>query len=237
MATIKTTERMLALVVGAGSGLSASIARRLAASGARLGLVARDVGKLAGLAGETGAETFAADASDPEAVRRLFDDLGARLGIPDVVVYNASGRTRGALASLDAAAVRQDLLVTAFGGFLVGQQAARLMAERGSGVILFTGASASVKGYARSASFAMGKFALRGLAQSMARELGPLGIHVAHVVVDGGIAGTPGMPASEGDPDGRLSPDAIADAYLHLIAQPRSAWTHELDLRPWSERF
>ena len=225
-----------ALIVGAGSGLSAAVARKLAAAGWQVGLAARDAGKLAGLVRETGGAAFNCDASKRGDVEALFASFAARFGVPDAVVYNPSARTRGPLAELDPDAVERALLVTAFGGFLVGQQAARAMAPRASGTIVFTGASASVKGYAESAAFAMGKFALRGLAQSMARELGPKGIHVAHVVIDGGIGGRRD-DATVAPSDDRLDPDAIADAYLHLIAQPRSTWTHELDVRPWSERF
>ena len=224
-----------ALVVGAGPGLGASLARRLSAAGIGVALAARDPERLSGLAEETGSTAFACDAAEPEQVARLFDAVSARLGIPDLVVYNPSARTRGPVVTLDPAEVARGLAVTAFGGFLVGQQAARAMLPRGSGTILFTGASASIKGYANSAPFAMGKFALRGLAQSLARELGPQGIHVAHVLVDGAIRGR-AAPDPSG-PDSRLDPDAIADAYLHLAGQPRSAWSHEIDLRPWTERF
>ena len=224
------------LIVGAGSGLSASLARRLHAAGSRVALAARNAAKLSDLVAETGAHAFACDAAEPEQVAALFEAVSARLGVPNVVVYNPSARARGPIATLDPAEVARGLAVTAFGGFLVGQQAARAMLPRGSGTIVFTGASASIKGFAGSASFAMGKFALRGLAQSMARELGPQGIHVAHVLVDGGIR-SPANPDPPDEPDSRLDPDAIADAYLHLIGQPRSAWSHEIDLRPWTERF
>ncbi len=225
-----------ALIVGAGDGLSASLARRLSAAGFTVALAARNTGKLSGLLAETGAHAFGCDAAEPEQVAALFDAVSARLGVPNVVIYNPSARARGPIAELDPADVARGLAVTAFGGFLVGQQAAKAMLPRGSGTIVFTGASASIKGFAGSASFAMGKFALRGLAQSMARELGPKGIHVAHVLVDGGIRSAANPDPSD-QPDSRLDPDAIADAYLHLIGQPRSAWSHEIDLRPWTERF
>jgi NAD(P)-dependent dehydrogenase (short-subunit alcohol dehydrogenase family) len=126
--------------------------------------------------------------------------------------------------------------VTAFGGFLVAQEAARRMLPHRHGAILFTGASASLKGYAQSAPFAMGKFALRGLAQSMARELSPQGIHVAHVVIDGGIRSARRQEPAD-RPDSMLDPDAIAATYLHLLQQPRSAWTWEIEVRPWTESF
>jgi NAD(P)-dependent dehydrogenase (short-subunit alcohol dehydrogenase family) len=213
-----------ALIVGVGPGLSASIARKLFKAGYGVALAARDTAKLAGLAKETSAQVIACDATIPEQVERLF----AQAGVPDVVVFNAAGRARGPIAGLKPEDVRDSLMANAFAAFLVGQAAARVMT---SGTILFTGASASVKGFAGSAPFAMGKFAVRGLAQSLARELGPKGIHVAHVVIDGGIRTAPNAS------DSQLDPDAIADVYLHLIAQPRSAWTHEMDLRPWSESF
>ena len=224
------------LIVGAGSGLSAALARRFAAAGAQIALAARSVAKLRGLEEQLGARAFACDASSAPAVTALFDDVARALGDPDVVIYNAGQRVRGPLVDLAPDAVERSLAVTAFGGFLVGQAAARRMLSRGSGVILFTGASASLKGYAQSAPFAMGKFALRGLAQSMARELSPLGIHVAHVVIDGGIRPA-GQPADPARPDALLEPDAIADSYFLLAQQPRSAWSSELELRPWVERF
>src|SRR5215467_8604283 len=226
----------VALIVGAGSGLSASIARSFSDAGMEVALAARSVDDLGPLAAKIGATVFATDATNREAVRRLFADLGNVLGDPYAVVYNASYRTRGPLIGLDPAEVAKSLAVTAFGGFLVAQEAARRMLPKAAGAILFTGASASVKGYAQSAPFAMGKFALRGLAQSMARELAPQGIHVAHVVVDGGIRSAH-RPDPANTPDSTLDPDAIAESYMHLIHQPRSAWAWEIELRPWVEKF
>jgi NAD(P)-dependent dehydrogenase (short-subunit alcohol dehydrogenase family) len=225
-----------ALIVGAGPGLSASLARALAKAGMKIALAARSAAKLETIAQETGAKTFACDASAPEDVAQLFADVGAQIGEPDVVVYNASYRQRGPLVELDPAEVAESLAVSAYGGFLVAQQAARRMLAHQHGAILFTGASASVKGYAQSAPFAMGKFALRGLAQSMARELHPHGIHVAHFVIDGGIRSAR-RPDPADRPDGFLDPDAIAATYLHVLQQPRSAWTWEVELRPWVEKF
>ncbi len=225
-----------ALIVGAGSGLSASLARAFAKAGMRVALAARSVDKLAAIAQETGAKTYACDASKPEQVERLFAALDSDGSAPDVVVYNASYRTRGPVAELDPAEVEKSLAVSAFGGFLVAQAAVRRVLPRGHGAILFTGASASVKGYAQSAPFAMGKFALRGLAQSMARELQPKGIHVAHVVIDGGIRSARRTEPPD-QPDSLIDPDAIAESYMYVLRQPRSAWTHEIELRPWVERF
>jgi len=227
-------ENPSALIVGAGAGLSASLARALAKEGVRVALAARSVEDLDALKRETGAVTFACDASARTDVEKLFVELEAAGGAPEIVIYNASYRTRGPLVELDPAEVERSIAVSAFGAFLVAQQAVRRMLPKQSGAILFTGASASVKGYAQSASFAMGKFALRGLAQSMARELAPQGIHVAHVVIDGGIKSA---RRSESSPASLLDPDAIAQSYLHLIHQPRSAWSWEIELRPWVEKF
>jgi NAD(P)-dependent dehydrogenase (short-subunit alcohol dehydrogenase family) len=225
-----------ALIVGAGPGISASVARGLATAGLKIGVAARNVDKLASLAAETGAERFTVDASDPAAVAHLFEEVDTRLGLPDVVLYNASARAHGPIAELDPEAVRKAVEISAFGGFLVVQQAARRMIPRGTGAILLTGASASVKGYPHSAAFAMGKFALRGLAQSTARELGPKGIHVAHFVIDGGVRG-PRHPDSNERPDSTLDPDGIAQTYLEVLRQPRSAWSLEVEMRPWVETF
>jgi NAD(P)-dependent dehydrogenase (short-subunit alcohol dehydrogenase family) len=225
-----------ALIVGAGPGLSASLARLLARQGLTVALAARDAGKLAGLCSETGASAHGCDASDPAQVAALFASVEAKHGSPDVVIYNASARARGALVDLDPEAVRRAIEVSAFGAFLVSQQAARRMLPAGRGAILLSGATAGVKGFALSASFAMGKFALRGLAQSMARELSPQGIHVAHVVIDGGIRST-ARPMPENAPDSMLDPDAIAETYWHLLGQHRSAWSWEVEVRPWVERF
>ena len=225
-----------ALIIGAGSGISASFARRLAAAGLRVGLAARGIEKLEPLAAEIGAETFAVDASDPAAVARLFAEADHRLGEPDVVHYNASARAHGPIAELDPEAVRKAIEISAFGGFLAIREAARRMIPRGRGAILLTGASASVRGYPHSAAFAMGKFALRGLAQSTARELGPKGIHVAHFVIDGGVRSARRPDPADG-PDSTLDPDAIAQTYLEILRQPRSAWSLEVELRPWVETF
>src|SRR5262245_34581209 len=225
-----------ALIVGAGSGLSASLARLFAKNGMKVALAARSIDKLAALTAETGALVVACDASQEKEVDTLFAAVDSKLGAPDVVVFNASARSRGPFIELVAADVEKALRVSAFGGFLVAQQAVRRMLPKGEGAILFTGASASVKGYAQSAPFAMGKFALRGLAQSMARELSPRGIHVAHFVIEGGIR-SERRPPQDDKPDALLDPDAIAQSYLHILQQPRSAWTWEVELRPWVENF
>jgi len=228
----------IALIVGAGSGLSASLARLFAKEGLRVAVAARDTAKLAPLVKETAALPVTCDATDAAQVEAMLSAVEAKWGVPDLVVYNAGYRVRGPLVSLDPKEVERTIAVTGYAGFVVAQAAVKRMLARGSGAIFFTGASASVKGYAESAPFAMGKFALRGLAQSMARELAPKGIHVAHFVIDGGISrGAADSRASERGADGMLLPDEIARNYLHVFRQHRSAWTWEVELRPWSERF
>ena len=225
-----------ALIVGTGPGLSASLARLFARNGIAVTVAARRIDKLDSLCAETGAVAHACDAADPAAVAAMFEAVDARQGAPDVVVYNASGRVRGAVVDLDPEAVRKGLEVTAFGAFLVSQQAARRMLPAKHGAILLSGATAGVKGFANSSSFAMGKFALRGLAQAMAREMSPQGVHVAHFVIDGGIR-SDARPVPNEAPDSLLDPDAIAETYWHVMHQHRSAWSWEVEVRPWVERF
>ena len=225
-----------ALIVGTGPGISASLARRLSQAGLKVAVAARNVDKLQGLVEDTGAQAFAADATDPNGVADLFAATEAGIGVPEVVVYNASGRVRGPIVDLDPEEVRRAIEVSAYGGFLVVQQAARRLLPLGKGAILLTGATASVKGFANSSSFAIGKFGLRGLAQSAARELAPKGIHVAHFVIDSGVRSA-ARPAPADRPDSTLDPDGIAQSYLAVLAQPRSAWSWEVELRPWVESF
>lgn len=222
-----------ALIVGAGSGISASVARALTDAGVMVGMAARNIDKLQPMVSAVGVETFQVEASDPASVAALFKEVDAAIGEPEIVLYNASAWVRGPLVDIDRAAVERTLAVTAFGAFLVAQQAARRMEPKGSGAILFTGSTAGVKGFARSAPFAMGKFALRGLAQATARELAPKGIHVAHFVIDGMV----GRAGQSDGIDSRLDPDAIAQTYLGVLAQPRSAWTAEVEMRPWIENY
>jgi NAD(P)-dependent dehydrogenase (short-subunit alcohol dehydrogenase family) len=230
------TSYQTALIVGTGAGLSASLARLLAKNGMKVAVAARRPDNLTSLTEETGARAFACDATKRDEVTRLFADVEAALGTPDVVVYNASYRTRGPFIELDPVEVERAIAVTAFGGFLVAQEAAKRMVPKAHGAIFLTGASAGVKGYPQSAPFAMGKFALRGMAQSMARELSPQGIHIAHIVVDGGIrSARRADPADK--PDSTLDPDAIAQTYLDLLRQHRSAWSWEIEVRPWVEKF
>jgi NAD(P)-dependent dehydrogenase (short-subunit alcohol dehydrogenase family) len=233
---METPKYKIALIVGAGEGLSASLARLFSREGIRVALAARHIEKLGALCAETGARAFACDATEPDEVERLFGLVEREIGVPDLVVYNAGARAGGAFVDLVPAEVAQAIAVSAYGGFLVAQQAAIRMLPNTHGAILFTGASASVKGYPQSAPFAMGKFALRGLAQSMARELSPQGIHVAHFVIDGGIRNTMRTEPTD-KPDSMLDPDAIALSYWSVLHQPRSAWTWEMELRPWVEKF
>ena len=225
-----------ALIVGVGEGLSASLTRLFAREKINVALAARKIEKLGALCRETGARAYACDAADADQVERLFGLVEREIGAPDLVVYNAGARARGAFVDLVPAEVEQALLISAFGGFLVAQQAARRMLPNKHGAILFTGASASVKGYAQSSPFAMGKFALRGLAQSLARELSPQGIHVGHFIIDGGIRSAARQDPPD-RPDSWLDPDAIALSYWNVLQQPRSAWTWEIELRPWVEKF
>jgi len=226
-----------ALIVGTGGGLSAALARLFHKEGMRLALAARRTDKLAALCAETNAKAYACDASQRGDVETLFKAIASDLGALDIVVYNPSYRTRGPIVELDPDEVLKTITVTCYGGFLVGQQAVRTMLKAGHGTILFTGASASIKGYKQSAPFAMGKFGLRGLAQSMARELAPQNIHVAHFVIDGGIRQPGDSRGNERGPDGLLEPAAIAETYLHVHRQQRSAWTAEVELRPWVETY
>ena len=231
----------IALIVGAGSGNSASFARALAAEDYEVGLAARNIAKLDTLCAKIGANAITCDATSADSVRDLFDSMQQSMGTPDVVLYNASAYTAGPITNLDPELVLDSLMQTAYGAFLVAQQAAIGMKQLGGGALFFTGATASIKGFPNFAPFAMGKFALRGLAQSLARELGPENIHVAHFIIDGGIA-APGRDLTVADADSNpndaeLEPDAIAQTYLAVLNQHRSAWTHEIDLRPWVEKF
>ncbi len=226
-----------AVIIGVGDGLSAAVARELMVD-YDLTLVARSGEKMRAVAEETGARTVLLDATDEGAVASLFDGLSAT---PRVVVYNPSARVRGPISELSVDDVRKAIEVTAVGAFLAGKHAARRMLDAEPidgkrGTILFTGASAGVKGFPQSAPFAMGKFAQRGLAESMARELHPKGIHVAWINIDGAIL-NPGRTEAAGAPGSMLRPEMIARTYRYLIEQDRSAWSNEIAVRPWVERF
>ena len=236
MATVESVGGRTALIIGTGPGLSASLARRCAAEGMRVAVAARDTAKLADVCTDSGARAYRCDATARGEVEALFDSVEADLGTPHFVVYNPGARAHGPITDIDPGDVERALMVGCFGGFLVGQAAAKRLLPSRDGAIFFTGATASVKGYPHSAAFAMGKFGLRGLAQSMARELAPQGIHVAHFVIDGGIRSDLRGRIDPGD-DHLLDPDAIADTYWHVYRQHRSSWTWEVEVRPWVETF
>ncbi len=222
--------KRVALIVGAGPGISSAFAASLVADGYTVALAARDLARLQPLAAGLGATAFEVDASQPDSIVRLFDAVDRTLGAPQVVLYNPSARIRGDLLSLDIGAASAAIQVTAIGALATAQEAARRMLPQGSGSIFFTGATAGLKGFARSSVFAMGKFALRGLAQSLARELGPAGIHVVHFVIDGGVV-------QQGTAPGDFTPQAIARSYMAALAQPRGAWSWEIELRSHTEPF
>ncbi len=228
-----------ALVVGAGDNLGSAIARRFAREGMHV-VASRRRGDLSALtaaitAAGGQATAIHSDARDEAAVRELVEAT-ERIGPMAACIFNVGGNVRFPIAETTTRVYRKVWEMCALAGFLVGREAAAPMRGRGAGTILFTGASASVKGYPQSATFAMGKFALRGLAQSIARELHPKGIHVAHFVIDGAIR-NPGRTEPADAPDSMLDPDAIARSYLQVLRQDRSAWTHEVELRPWVEKF
>ncbi len=229
----------VAVVVGAGPGLGSALGRRFASAGMKVALARRRTDALEALARELGGEAYACDAADEASVRTLFERVAADLGTPELVVYNAGTYRPGKILDIEARDFVDCWRIGCLGGFHVGQAAARDMVKAGRGTIIFTGATASLRGGPGFANLAVPKFGLRALAQSMARELGPQGVHVAHVIIDGQIASEqrPGYSETERGADAVLKPDAIADTYYQLHAQPRSTWTHELDLRPWVEKF
>ena len=229
----------VSLIIGAGAGLSASLARALAKRGDKVVLAARDTTDLQAFAAEINADLVNCDAKDRSDMEALFAHIDQLDGALETAVFNPSARVRGPIDEVDPEAVERALMVSAYGAFLMAHHASQRMLDAGQGTMLFTGASAGVKGFPKSASFAMGKFALRGLCQSLARELHPKNIHIGHVVIDGGIASTPqsGRSNAVDTPDTMLDPDAIAESYMHLLDQHRSAWSWEIELRPWVEKF
>ena len=218
------------LIVGVGSGLSAALAR-LCSQNMKVVLAARNIEKLEILKKEINAETIQCDSSNIESVSNLFNQTDQIIGTPNLVVYNASRRLRGPITELDPIETQNCINITCFGAFLVAQEAAKRMLKRKNGSIFFTGATASIKGFANSSSFAMGKFGLRGLAQSLARELHPQNIHIGHFIIDGGISSKP-----VGDYE-MINPETIAKSYLFLHNQDRNAWSWEIELRTWKEKF
>lgn len=234
-----------AFVLGVGPGLGTSLAKRFARAGMRVAVASRDASRLDRMlpdlrtAGAAEARAYACDVSSPPFVGEAFRNVSEDLGPPRLVVFNAGTFVPGGLLETDPEAFEQSWRVGCLGGFLVGREAVRAMKGAGPrddgtlGTIIFTGATASTRGSARFHSLAVAKFGLRALAQSMAREFAPDGVHVAHVIIDGQIDGA----REQGSEDKRLDPDAIAENYWRLHEQDRSTWTHELDLRPWVERF
>lgn len=240
-------ERKAAIIIGAGAGLGASLAKGFAKDGYAVCAVRRTKEKLEPLvaeieAGGGAAHAYGADASSEEAIEALFDAVEKEVGPVELVVFNADGFKKKSITETTADEYRKTWENAAFAGFLTGRAAARRMIPRERGTILFTGATASKRGASGFAAFASAKFALKATAQAMARELGPKGIHVAHIVIDGVIA-TPSTREwiddveTKEDEDELLDTDAIAQAYRDLAAQHRSAWTFELDLRPWTEEW
>lgn len=227
------------LVAGVGPGLGIAVANRFARDGYRVAMLARNRDRLAALAAQDPDRlaALACDVTDPAQVSAAFEETERCLGPLACAVFNAGAYRPGSILDIPPDDFEHCWRIGAFAGFLIGQAAARRMVARGTGTILFTGATASLRGGANFANLASPKFALRALAQSMARELGPRGIHVAHVIIDGQIGAAPVVEDGGRLPDSRLAPDAIAQVYLDLHRQPRSAWSQEVDLRPWVERF
>jgi NAD(P)-dependent dehydrogenase (short-subunit alcohol dehydrogenase family) len=234
-----------AVIVGAGTGTGTEVAKRFAEGGYAVALARRNADALQPLVAEIQragrqAQAFGADASDEGAVAALFENAERGLGPVEVAVFNAAGFTMGSILDTSTQSFEDMWRASALGGFLVGREAARLMVPRERGTILFTGATAAMKANADFAAFASGKHGLRAVAQSMAKELGPKGIHVAHAIIDGVIdvprvhETMPDFAAAKGQ-DGLIDPKSIADMYFWLHEQPRNAWTFELDLRPYKE--
>ena len=237
----------VALIIGAGDATGGAIARRFARAGYTACVTRRSLDKLQPLLDQIKrdggqARGFASDARKEDDVIKLVDDIERDIAPIEVLVFNIGANVPCSILDETAKKYFKIWEMACFSGFLVGREVAKRMVTRGRGTIIFTGATAGLRGSANFAAFAGAKHALRALAQSMARELGPRNIHVAHVVVDGAIdtefirTNAPGMYAKK-DQDGILNPDHIADNYWHLHTQPRDAWTHELDLRPWLERW
>ena len=227
-------KRPVALIVGAGPGISGAFATALISTGYSVVLASRNLARLQPLADRLGATAFEVDAAQPASIQRLFENVEQALGAPQVVLYNPSARVHGDLLSIDITAAADSIQSTAIGALVTAQEAARRMLPAGSGSIFLTGATAGIKGFARSSTFAMGKFALRGLAQSLARELGPAGIHVVHFVVDGSVVQE---EEGLGGDSSKFTAQAIAQSYMAALAQPRGAWSWEIELRIHIEPF
>ena len=219
------------VIVGAGSGLSASLAKLCASKGMKVVLAARNIEKLRNLKKEIGADTIKCDATSIKSVANLFKKTDKIIGAPNLVIYNPSKSLGGSIVDLDPKKAHEAINITSYGGFLVAQQAAKRMLKNKRGSIFFTGATASIKGFPKSTVFAMGKFGLRGLAQSLARELHPQNIHIGHFIIDGGI-GQENYGSYK-----TIHPDEIAKVYLQFHNQDKSAWSWETQLRTSVEKF
>ena len=220
------------LIIGAGSGLSSSLARLCTSKKMKVILAARNIDKIKNLKKEINAETYQCDSSNIKSVSNLFKELDKSIGTPNLVIYNASSRPlKNSITELNPKQTQEAINITCFGAFLVAQEAAKRMLKRKSGSIFFTGATAGIKGFANSSVFAMGKFGLRGLAQSLARELHPKGIHIAHFVIDGSIGKEPYGNYQT------INPDEIAKTYLQFHYQDKSVWSWEIELRTSVEKF
>ena len=238
------SENATAVVVGVGPGLGAALCRRFAQAGMNVAAAARDAAKTEKITAEVNAlgggeaRGFSVDTTDEAAVEKFFDDVAGEWGVPDAVIYNAGAFMKASILEATAADFKRCWEANCYGGFLVGRAAATRMTPRGSGSILFTGATASKRGSAKFFNLSVGKFGLLALAQAMARELGPQGIHVAHVIIDGQIHSERyAHLAAERPPDALLAPDDIAETYWQLHTQNRSSWAFDVDLRPWVETF
>lgn len=219
------------LIVGAGSGLSASLARAFSSKGMKVVLAARNIDKLASLKKEIDALVFKCDSTENKSVQNLFLQTDSIIGTPEIVIYNPSLRIVKPFIEYEPDEMLQSIKVNSYGAFLVAHESVKRMLKIGKGNIFFTGSSASVKGFAKSASFAMGKFGLRGLAQSLARELHPQNIHIGHFVIDGGIGKEPVGNYQ------MIHPDEIAKQYLNFYLQDKKAWSWEIEIRTNTEKF
>jgi NAD(P)-dependent dehydrogenase (short-subunit alcohol dehydrogenase family) len=236
----RSNEPRTALVVGTGPGLGSALARRFAAAGLSVAVAARNTEKLGPLLAEIRAKggvaaAFGCDATSDRSVKTLMKSVTSSFGIPDVVFYNVDHFVPGSITEIETPAFEECWRANCLGAFLTGREAARVMLSRGSGTIIFTGATGAIRGGDGFINLAVGKFGTRALAQSIARELNPKGIHVAHVIIDGGMSAPSTAAAAERVES--LFPDDVAETYFHLYSQHPSAWTHELDLRPWVEKF
>ena len=221
-----------ALIIGAGNGISGAFARELFNNNYKICLASRNIENLKHIAQETDAMICDVDCTSTESIKKLFSKFDQEIGTPNVVLYNPSKRVKGKITEIEIPSTIDSINLNILGAFVTAQEAAKRMIPKKKGAILFTGATASIKGFPQSSVFAMGKFAIRGLAQSLYRELSPLGIHVAHFVIDGSVNKDP-LTCFED----KLSSSAIAKTYFSILNQPKEAWSHEIELRCFTEKF